>query len=839
MQFWLFVGIACVASMALLLVDVLRRETPRALRPALLVGIGGALVYAIADVMTRLTVHDPVQHWRWLVVLYGGLMCVPPAWWITSLRYAEAQGEHLSFAHARWIHVPTLSAAFFFGVLLTNPWHGAFLEPQPFRSEFRPLFWVHTAITYLAAVGAIGVQAWLALRARRPRVRANSRALAFAMCAPLVANVVYLAMPSPGELDPTIAAFTLTSAVMVFLVARRRVFSLAPVEFAELRAQDPDAVVLFDCDGHLLDANPAAHALFGAALDDPSEALRRVAKALNSGEASDDLTVDERLRIGVAPPGEVFTFVRDAARTLRVSTLVVRDERQEAAALLLRARDESELASANERARKRAALLEAVFDAAGLAVAVVDRQGRVRFGNDMMERLWKVPRGEATKGPIAELAQREPLRSSGAADGIVRLLDETSRDPNVFLRRDLTLSDGRIIEVVTVPMRDAGAVHSRLFLNADVTERRRRERAAHDAARLDDLAALAGGVAHGFNNLLAAILGNADLALLTASPEARASAHMREVRDAAERGAALANQLLAYAGRAPLREARVDLQRVVEREAAALAAEARAGVLVEVSLPAALPRVAGDAVQLGHLLAVLLRNAVESLPASGGRVAVDAYEDGSDVVLRVRDDGCGMDAETLRRAFEPFFSTKPTAKGLGLAAARGIATQHGGSLSAESEPGRGATLTLRLRRASPDTRDAVEVDAPVSAWRGAGRLLAVDDEASVLSVARQLAEDLGFEVTAVDGPSAALAAVRDAPGSYRLALVDATMPELNGPELLRRLREAAPGLPAVIYSVFTRESFTLPAEPPTEFLHKPFRRDELARAFRRALREEE
>jgi signal transduction histidine kinase len=838
LELWLFVGIACIAFMALLFAEVLRREVPRALRPALHVGIGGALVYAIADVMTRLTAGDPEAHWHWLLVLYAGLMPVPPAWWITSLRYAEAQGERIAFAHARWVHVPTLAAAFFYGILLTNPWHGAFITPQPLRSGFHPLFWVHTTLTYLAALGAIGVQVWLARRARNARVRANSRALALAMCAPFFANVAYLAFPDPGEVDPTIAAFTVTSAVMVYLVSRRRVFSLAPVEFADVRAQDPDAVALFDPRGQLLDANPAAHALFGSLLDDAPDALRRIAKALNAADPGDENGLEERLLAGIAPPGERFGFARDARHVLRISVLIVRDERADPAALLLRARDETALTEANQRASDRAALLEAVFDAAGLAVGVIDRKGRVRFGNRLMEDLWRIPRGDAVRHPVSELARREPLRSMGASADIERLLAHALGEPHSVLREDLALTDGRIIEVVSVPMREGGAVTARLFIHADVTELRRRERAAREAARLEDLSGLAGGVAHGFNNLLAAILGNAELAVLESSPNAPANAYLLEVQAAAERGATLANQLLAYAGRAPLREARVDLPSVIEREASALAREARAGISIDTSLPDPLPAVSGDDAQIGHVLAALLRNAAEALPEQGGRIAIEATSEGDHVSVRVRDDGCGMDAETLRRAFDPFFSTKPRAKGLGLAAARGIVAQHGGSLVGESAPGAGATFSLRLRRAGPSDLPARERARGDAAWRGSGRLLVVDDEIPTLAVARQLAESLGFTVVAVDRPSAALEVWRAERGEFRLALIDATMPECSGPELLRALREISPRLPAVIYSGFTRESFALPDEPPTEFLHKPFRREALADALRRVLREE-
>jgi len=833
---WIAVGL-----LALVLAEVMRREVPPALAPALTAAVFASLVFAFGDALWRATPFASAAYWPALLVMWAGVGAVPPTWWLLSVRFADLHGESFAWSRGFWADAPAIGQAFFFAVLLTNPWHGQFLTPAPHRSEFHFFAWAQAALTYATLIATVGVYARLALRARRAEIRTQSRNMALASLLPALANVVYVTWPQPLTVDPTMIAIGLSSMALVYLISRRQLFALSPVEFSEFRRQDPDALLLLDPHGRLLEANPAGRELFRGLLDDPDEALVRVCKALVPRQEEDRHALAQRFLRGLASPGELFELSVAPPRQLRITSVALKDPRGRTSALLLRARDETELADANARAKARAALLEAVFDAAGLAVIVLDRAGRVRFSNGLMSRLWGTRLDGENGAAAREVVHRKPPGDPARTPQSLALIERATRDPEAIFREDFALDDGRVIEVVSIPMREDGATTGRLFLNADVTERRRQESAAREAVRRGDLSRLAGGVAHGFNNLLSAVLGNAELALLTGAPDARTTRHLHEVRDAADRGAVLANQLLAYAGRAQLRRARVDVAELIGREASAISRELSRGAVLQLALAAPLAPVAGDAAQLGLAVNALLRNAAEALPASGGAITIDARDDAAEIVIRVRDDGAGMDAALLARAFEPFFSTKPKAKGLGLAAARGIVSQHGGTLSAESAPGAGATFTLRLPRAREESL-AVPAPPPAraarAAWRGAGRILVVDDEQATLGVSRELVEALGFEAVAADRPSAALEAWAIAGGTFRVALIDATMPECDGPELLQRLRLDSPRLPAVIYSGFTRESFALPADPPTEFLQKPFTLDALASALRRVLRED-
>jgi PAS domain S-box-containing protein len=594
--------------------------------------------------------------------------------------------------------------------------------------------------------------------------------------------------------------------------------------------------MLLDSELRLLDANPVARKLLRGLLDEPADALVMLTKALvpRDGEVESCEALAARLARGVASPGELFELVSEPRRLLRITSLPICDSSGRVGSVLLRARDETELAEATARARERAALLEAVFDAAGFAVAVVDRAGRLRFANAATERLW----GSSLADSLGESAQ-ELLERATEVDpqGLARVRELFAARDAAARRVDLSLRDGRVVEVACVPMSEEGVVTQRLYLAADVTEQRHHETSAREAARLADLSQLAGGVAHGFNNLLSAVLGNVELIELTDPGNPRIRQFLREMRATVQRGAELSNQLLAYAGRAPLRRARIDMAELIEREAAELERQLPS-VSLQRRIAQPLAPVFGDASQLAHVLGSLLRNAADALHPRGSAIAIEARDDAGRVEVRVKDDGAGMDEATLARAFDPFFSTKPKASGLSLSAARGIVSQHGGSLTAESALGQGSTFTLRLPRASEADFSAEPRASSTRSWRGSGRILVVDDEAPTLSVTRALAEALGFEAIAADRPSAALAAWRSVGGAVRVALIDAMMPECDGTELLRQLRLESPGLPAVIYSGFARESFELPAQPPTVFLQKPLSLQALSDALRRVLHED-
>jgi signal transduction histidine kinase len=276
----------------------------------------------------------------------------------------------------------------------------------------------------------------------------------------------------------------------------------------------------------------------------------------------------------------------------------------------------------------------------------------------------------------------------------------------------------------------SGRVVRLVGFTLDIDQRKRAEEEAEqleaqmqEAQKLESLGVLAGGIAHNFNNLLTTILGFADLVGLEMPPASPAQAYLVQIEQAARRAAGLCQQMLAYAGKGRMFVEPLDLSALVRGMDDLLsAAMARRGVL-SVELAGDLPWVEGDAAQMRQLVMNLVANAAEALEERpGGRLvtlrtgvlrpdreflATTIYHsepgEGLHVWLEVQDDGCGMTPEVLARAFEPFFSTKFTGRGLGLAAVLGIVGAHHGALRVQTEPGRGSSFRV-LFPALPDDR---------------------------------------------------------------------------------------------------------------------------------------
>jgi PAS domain S-box-containing protein len=384
-------------------------------------------------------------------------------------------------------------------------------------------------------------------------------------------------------------------------------------------------------------------------------------------------------------------------------------------------------------------------------------------------------------------------------------------------------------------------------------ERRALEQQVERAQRLDSLGVLAGGIAHDFNNLLAGVLGNAELLLERATDdEDRQSA--TAIITAAQRAAALTRQMLAYAGQRDLgRREHVNLGQIVHELRtlldATLSKKAELGLEVD---PAAF--VMGDRVTLSQVLMNLLTNASDALGQSPGRITVrvrcvsevDARWEqaqgatvgpGRWVLIEVEDTGVGMDESTRDRVFEPFFTTKEHGHGLGLASCLGIVRAHGGAVLVESRQGHGSRFSVLLPATDP-ALDATAAVRPHPTTRPC-RVLLVDDEAIVRGQLRRSLELRGYTVAeAADGQSA-LATLLPAAGSAAavdVVILDMTMPDLDGSEVLRRLRAAGSRVPVVVSSGYLDISVErrLARGEFQGFLAKPYGASELVSAIERA-----
>jgi signal transduction histidine kinase/ActR/RegA family two-component response regulator len=373
------------------------------------------------------------------------------------------------------------------------------------------------------------------------------------------------------------------------------------------------------------------------------------------------------------------------------------------------------------------------------------------------------------------------------------------------------------------------------------------ERALGVKHKLESLGLMAGHIAHDFNNLLMAILGNANLASEQLDPGNPGHTYIENIEAAATSAGDVVSQLLDYAGRKPNRVSLLDVSDAV-REASRLVELTRdPSISVEYQLAESLPLVEADPAQLQQIVINLVLNAAEALGRRRGVIGIGVAEvslqvkdiqrliqgrdlaPGSYVEIQVTDTGVGIDEMTLQRMFDPFFSSKPDGRGLGLSAVRGFVQACGGGLSVTSKLGSGTSISLFLR---PAVGKRVAVVPAIIHHRG-DRLpiLVVDDELLVAQTAAGMLEALGFEVQMALSCEEALALARKK--NYGCAVIDIRMPRIDGWTTLRRLRELCPELPAVMMTGYSNQARAteLVAKFRVGMLYKPFEAGDLVTAI--------
>ena len=417
-------------------------------------------------------------------------------------------------------------------------------------------------------------------------------------------------------------------------------------------------------------------------------------------------------------------------------------------------------------------------------------------------------REEIRKRVLDDCASGDPARMRWLGVPITRKGEETT-----------------FVSAMNTPIPDKRLMISTVW---DVTEHKRAEeeqrkldRKVQHAQRLESLGMLAGGIAHDFNNILMAVLGHAELTLAKLPPMSPARGALAEIITAAHHAADLCRQMLTYSGRTSTPVAKIGLRELVEEMAHLLKTAISKKAILNLNLGRQLLPVQGDPSQIRQILMNLIINASEAIGDRSGVITVsvgatrcdrqylestelgDAIPPGLYMHLEVTDTGYGMDARTKERIFEPFFSTKFTGRGLGLAAVLGIVRAHKGALKVYSEPGKGTTFKILF----PALEEKGTDDKPPApaAWRGKGTILLVDDEQSLCALGARMLEHLGFDVlTASDGREA-VDLYRKRAGEIALVLLDLTMPHMDGSEAFGELRRINPDVRVILSSGYSRE----------------------------------
>jgi PAS domain S-box-containing protein len=485
-------------------------------------------------------------------------------------------------------------------------------------------------------------------------------------------------------------------------------------------------------------------------------------------------------------------------------------------------------------------ILEATFD--GVAVT---RNGVLLDVSEGIERLLKTPREKLIGTPV-----RDVIAPAYRDDVSRRIQDQTVGAYETVA----VAADGELVPVMVVSVQSTidgepvrvSAIRDLREARRLEQERRQLELQVERSQRVESLGVLAGGIAHDFNNLLVGVLGSSEMLLASLkNPDDRAS--VEAIHTAGRRAASLTKQMLAYAGRRSLTTIEpVDLAELWQELRALL--DAALSKKAQVALD-----FAPDSVVLGERSALmqvfmnLLTNASDALEDKPGRISVTTermrepaacwsgamgapVHPGNWVLVRVQDTGVGMDEATQSRIFEPFFSTKARGHGLGLGSCLGIVKAHGGAILVESALGQGSAFSMLL----PATNARSESPTRTAATAPPCRVLVVDDEPLVRSHLRRLLTQHGFTVEVVPDGGAGLEAIR----RFRpdVVLLDMMLPDLDGVEVVRRLRASGANVPVVLCSgdLDAARERGLDPDMVQGMLQKPFDGSQLLEAIGRA-----
>lgn len=500
-----------------------------------------------------------------------------------------------------------------------------------------------------------------------------------------------------------------------------------------------------------------------------------------------------------------------------------------------------------------------LFERAPVGFLVTDESGAIREANLAAAALLNTSQKALKRKPLVVFLRPEDRADFLRLTQSLRNQTAPRETELVLLPRDAPAR--RVLVTVARDESKAGQPAGLRWVLQDVSARRAAEEALQEsqerlrhAQRLEAIGRLAGGVAHSFNNLLAAISFHAELILDERSSQESLKRHAEEIQQAGERAAALAQQLLAFSRKQALNPEPVCLATLVADMEPMLHRLLGEDIEIDIAADPEAGLVHADLGQLEQVFLNLVANARDAMP-DGGRLMVRTASvtleeasraglpPGRYVTLSIADSGAGMSREVLDRLFEPFFTTKERGKGtgLGLSTAYGIVRQSGGDIQVESAPGQGATFTIflpRIERAEvPAPRRAVERHA----LTGSEVILLVEDEDNIREPATEILEAQGYTVLPARHGAEALEIAGRHAGPIDLLITDVVMPRLSGSRLTAALASTRPETRVLYISGYPEDAIAHHGvlEPRHRFLQKPFPPGVLLAAVREVLETQE
>ena len=515
---------------------------------------------------------------------------------------------------------------------------------------------------------------------------------------------------------------------------------------------------------------------------------------------------------------------------------------------LRRSRDELDLRvqERTEALRRQADLLELAHS----AIIARDLESRITFWNHGAERVYGWTKAEAlgnfthtflkTRFPVSLDEYMASLTKEGRWEGELEHTTKDGRNITVLSRQALQRDE-------------AGNPAAILEINLDITEARRTEQQLRQAQKMEALGTLTGGVAHDFNNILAAIIGFTELVKDHIPQGSREAHHLKRVMEAAIRGRELVRQMLTYSRKTEQERKPLSLSSIVEETVKLIRAATPTTITIKVDTLRESGVILADPTQMQQVVMNLCTNAAHAMLEKGGTLDIQlgnhlvspsngdphGLNPGLYTRLTVRDTGTGMSPDIVDKIFDPFFTTKKLGEGtgLGLSVVYGIVKQSNGHITVESEPGRGSTFTLYFPQIAGELKADATTDDMLPT--GTESVLFIDDEEALVETGEDILAELGYDVTCRTSSAEALALFRADPSRFDLVITDQTMPEMTGFELAKQVLAIRADMPIIMCTGFSYvvNEDKAKAAGIKAFAIKPLTKREVAQTIRKVLEE--
>ncbi len=629
---------------------------------------------------------------------------------------------------------------------------------------------------------------------------------------------------------------------------RRRTEAKLDVEQARMLAivdASMDAVVAVDHHANIIVLNPTAESLFQtteeALTGKPFTDLiaprfhNDFAMAMKLSTDSEGVRMQVRngnIIHGLNSRGDEFPAVAVVSRALV--------DNQPLFTVMLK--DVTERETGRIRMREQAAILSRIRD----SIHIRDLDDRIQLWNDGAEQLYGWTEDEALGRLGSELIPGSSTMSEA------EILQWVLADGVWVGERNVRARDGTELIVESrrsLIVDEHGEPSSQLIISIDVTDDKRREQAKRRSQRLESIGTLASGIAHDLNNVLTPITMGAKLLRRNNSDQQR-SGLIDTITASADRGASMIRQLLSFAGGTSGPRENVDMQELIVETCSILNHTLAQTITVQSFVDKSLWQILGDSTELSQVLMNLAINARDAMP-DGGSITFEAenitidddvarteLSPGRYVRVSVADTGTGMTNETLERIFDPFYTTKGQGKGtgLGLATCLGIVKTHEGTMTVDSEVGRGTTFAFYLPSLPDRTEEPVdELTERLPADHGE-HILIVDDELAILQMLQATLESYGYKVITAEGGAAAITLFEQRNAEIDLVIVDMMMPDVDGTQVMQKFREIRTDLKIIASSGLKKPAYGEQGiEGSNAFLSKPYSDEQLLQIVRRVL----